>query len=259
MQPEPAVAPGSSWPDAGPVTLSPPDRPPDRLQLLGRFELIVGGRPEQLGTGCRRLLAALALRTGHAGRREVAGLLWPDVAAARATANLRSVLWRVPRRCHELVETGTNDLRLAPRLVVDLHAAVAIARRLIDRSVTMDADALSLALSSNFRDDLLPEMSDEEWLSAEVERFRQLRLHAMESLSERLTQVGWFGAAVDVALSAMSVDPFRESAHRALMAAYLAEGNRLAARRHYSTYRDMLRREMGLEPSARLSNLLEVG
>ncbi|GIH03487.1 hypothetical protein Rhe02_15540 [Rhizocola hellebori] len=120
----------------------------------------------------------------------------------------------------------------------------------------MDAEELGHALASNFHDDLLPELADEDWLCNEAEWFRQLRLHALESLSERLTHAGWFGAAVDVAMRAVRVDPFRESAHQTLIQAYLAEGNQLAAQRQYQSYRDILHREMGLQPTDRLTQLL---
>jgi DNA-binding SARP family transcriptional activator len=229
-----------------------------RLQLLGRFSLVVRGRPEAVGVGCRRLLAALALRDGHAGRREIAELLWPDVTTVRAAANLRSVLWRLQRCCLGVLDSDANDLRLSEGVIVDWYEAVALARRLINRSLDLDSEELGYALGSNFHDDLLPELSDEEWLAAEAEWFRQLRLHALESLSERLTQAGWYGAAIDVAMRAVRVDPFRESAHQALIQAYLAEGNQLAARRQYLAYREMLDREMGLQPSARLSDLVSV-
>lgn len=227
-----------------------------RLQLLGRFALVVRGRPEALGAGCRRLLAALAIRDGHAGRREVAELLWPEVTTVRAAANLRSVLWRLQKCCLGVVDSDANDLRLSAGMSVDWQQVVAMARRLINRSITMDPEELGYALASNFHDDLLPEMADEEWLSCEAERFRQLRLHALESLSERLTHAGWFGASVDVAMRAVRVDPFRESAQQTLIQAYLAEGNRLAAHRQYRTYCEILHREMGVEPSTRLSRLL---
>src|SRR5688572_11476812 len=109
-----------------------------RLQLLGRFSLVVRGRPEALGVGCRRLLAALALRDGHAGRREIAELLWPDVTTVRAAANLRSVLWRLQKCCLGVLDSDANDLRLSDSVVVDWHQAVVMARRLINRSLDLD-------------------------------------------------------------------------------------------------------------------------
>jgi DNA-binding SARP family transcriptional activator len=228
-----------------------------RLQVIGRFSLVIEGKPARPSLACRRVMAVLALRNGHAGRREIAGILWPSVPAARAAANLRSVLWRAHQCCLGVVECGVHDLRLSAGVVVDVHQVLAMARRLINRSITMDLDELNLALGCNFHDDLLPEMGNEEWLATEVEWYRQLRLHALDSLSERLTQLGWNGAAVDVALRAVRVDPFRESAQLALMQAYLAEGNQIAARRQYAAYRDMLNRELGAEPSMRLRSIVE--
>jgi DNA-binding SARP family transcriptional activator len=44
--------------------------------------------------------------------------------------------------------------------------------------------------------DLLPGW-DEDWLQLERERHRQLRIHALEALSQRLTSGGQYAAAID--------------------------------------------------------------
>jgi DNA-binding SARP family transcriptional activator len=166
-------------------------------------------------------------------------------------------LWRLQKSGLGIVDSNTNDLRLSPSITVDWRQVAGMARRLINRAVTMDADELGIALNSNLHDDLLPEMADEEWIAPEADCFRQLRLHALESLSERLIKAGWYGAAIDVAMQAVRVDPFRESAQQTLIQAHLAEGNLLAARQQYDAYRQMLDEELGLEPSARLTQLVQ--
>lgn len=227
-----------------------------RLQLLGRFALFVRGQPESLGIGCRRLLAALALRHGHAGRREIAELLWPEVTSARAAANLRSVLWRLQKCSLGVIDCTATDLRLCTHVQVDWEEAVALARKLVNPSASISDAELGAALEHSFHDDLLPEHCDEEWLAHEAEWFRQLRLHALEALSQRLTAVGWYGAAVDVAMRAVRADPYRESAHQTLIQAYLAEGNQHAARCQYHAYRDILGQDMGLKPTQQLTQLV---
>ena len=90
----------------------------------------------------------------------------------------------------------------------------------------------------------------------ERERFRQLRLHALESLSEQLTAMGRLGQAVEAALAAVASEPLRESAHRVLIKAYLAEGNRGEALLHFRGFRDLLSHELGVEPSPRMAELV---
>lgn len=228
------------------------------LRVLGRFDLAAGSQPIPLSVNCQRLLTLLAVRDCHISRACAAGTLWPEATASRANANLRSVLWRLQRGCAEAVEASFYDIRLASGVTVDIQAVCKIARRLLDRSTTRDAAGLSEALSCNLYDDIVPDLGDEEWLVVERERYRQLHLHALESLSEELIAIGWYGAAVEAALGVTRIDPFRESARQLLVRAYLAEGNRLEAHRQLREYRNLLSRELGLEPTDRLFRLLQV-
>ncbi|MFJ2931519.1 BTAD domain-containing putative transcriptional regulator [Streptomyces sp. NPDC087219] len=91
--------------------------------------------------------------------------------------------------------------------------------------------------------ELLPDW-EEEWLSGERERLRQLQLHLQESLAERLTSEGRFGLALEVALATLRLDVLRESAHRSVIRIHLAEGNIGEARRAYATCRQVLRQEL---------------
>ena len=74
-------------------------------------------------------------------------------------------------------------------------------------------------------------------------------LHALEALSERLAAAGRFADAIESALLATSAEPLRESAHRSLIKARIAEGNLTEARRAYLAYRGLMQRELGMLPS----------
>jgi DNA-binding SARP family transcriptional activator len=229
------------------------------LRILGRFELVVRSRSIPVGTSCQRLLALMAMRGGQVNRVQAAGLLWPDVTGPRANANLRSVLWRLQRRCPEVMNRTFMDLWFASDVVTDLDDVQATARRLLDRSSRLSRDELRQALNCNLYADILPGLDGMEWLDPEAERHRQLRLHALEALAEQLIEVGWLGAAVEAALGALRADPFRESACQLLVKAHLAEGNQLEARRQYQRYCAVLRGEMGLGPSDSLRRLVRDG
>ena len=54
---------------------------------------------------------------------------------------------------------------------------------------------------------------------------------------------------VEAGLVAVSGEALRESAHRVLIRAYLKEGNRGEAIRQYEACRQVLRRELGIDPS----------
>src|SRR4029077_18132218 len=67
------------------------------------------------------------------------------------------------------------------------------------------------------------------------------------------TATGQFGLAIEVAFRVLQADALRESAHRALIRAHLAEGNIVEARRAYSVCEQLLHRELACSISRRFS------
>jgi len=219
---------------------------------LDGFKLTFDGESVSLTLQGQRLLALLAIQNRPLRRASVAGTLWLDTTDHRAHANLRSALWRLNSWGHCLVESDDHHLQLARDVQVDLHAAVALALRLVDGSAAAhELPHARAALSA----DVLPDWYDE-WVLVEREWFRQLRLHALEFLCERLAEAGDLNRALRAGLSAAAADPMRESAHRAPLRVHLAEGNHGEAVRQYEIFRRLLREQLGLEPSAHIENLV---
>ena len=103
--------------------------------------------------------------------------------------------------------------------------------------------------------DLLPGWYDD-WIVLERERFRQLRLRALDTLCERLAEAGCLDAALEAGLAAVAGEPLRESSHRAVVRVHLADGNVAEAIRQYRLYRQLLHDHLGLEPSGQMTELL---
>src|SRR5882724_10388336 len=97
------------------------------LALLDSFELRCGGEPVQLPPSAQRLLALVALHERPLLRPYVAGTLWLDTTEDRASANLRSSLWRLNRPGRKLVEATNLQLRLAPEVQVDVRETAELA------------------------------------------------------------------------------------------------------------------------------------
>ena len=224
------------------------------VRLLGGFELLVGGRPEPLPSGSQRLVAFLALQPTGLQRVYVAGVLWPDASDDHARASLRSALWRIPTACSDLVEASATHLRFHRSVEVDVLEASASAHRALAEG-TIESDDLDRLTESR---DLMPDCY-EDWVLLERERFRQLRLHALEAVCDRMIEAGRHAAAVRAGLAAVEGEPLRESAHRALIRAHLAEGNPGEALRQYRSFESLLRKELGLAPSAAIRSLLPGG
>ncbi|HVS07146.1 MAG TPA: bacterial transcriptional activator domain-containing protein [Candidatus Dormibacteraeota bacterium] len=167
-------------------------------------------------------------------------------------ANLRSALWRVHQVGCPVADVSATHLGLARDVTVDVHEVSSQAHTLIGGSVSeplaLDHQALSV--------DILPDWYDE-WIIVERERYRQLRLQALEILAERAMAVGRLAESVEIGLAAVAVEPLRESAQRQLVKAHLANGNVAAALRQYHSYRQLLYDELGLQPSPLMRELID--
>jgi DNA-binding SARP family transcriptional activator len=230
----------------------PTARQPVRIGLMGGFALAGDGAEVAVAPSAQRLIAFLALQRRPLERAYVAGTLWLDASQASANARLRTALWRAQAGGLRPIRATATHVALAEHALVDVHAAAARAERAIrDPAAHADADLRDLSVSR----ELLPDWSAD-WLTFERERWRQLRLHALEALALHFARSGEHGRAVVAASAAVAGDPLRESAHRCLIEALLAEGNWSEALRQYDSFARLLRRELGLAPSRRMRGLV---
>ncbi|GHC67473.1 hypothetical protein GCM10010349_40440 [Streptomyces flavofungini] len=225
--------------------------PDDPGSLGGR-----GSEPLEVPASGQQVLARLAL-CGAASRSALAGTLWPDVTEARARASLRTAVWRLNGAGSALTDARDGVLSLSHRVRVDIQDLTAAAHH------ALSGDALAAArerLRTAYQvllcgRELLPGWQ-QDWVSFERERLHQLRLHALEALSARLVARHLYAPALEAALESTRVDPLRESAHRAVVSVHLAEHNLTEAVRQYETFRELLLRELGVEPSGQFSSML---
>lgn len=209
-----------------------------------------------LSAGSQRLLAFLALKGHEASRAATAGTLWPDVSEDHAYASLRSALSRLDDDTRRAVLVTLTELCLAEGVAIDLSSSRALAHRLLNPAESPRATDVSADSITSLSAELLPGWYDD-WVIVEAEDWRQLRLHALEALSARLTDEQRFGDAALSALAAIRAEPLRETGYGALIRVHLAEGNQSEAIREFDRYRQLLHAELGLEPSAQLRELLD--
>jgi DNA-binding SARP family transcriptional activator len=226
------------------------------VALLGGFGLFWGGSVLCVPRASQRLLALLAFQGRMVERAVVAGTLWPDSSESHAHSNLRSTLSRLESTARSALAASRLELGLAEGVAVDVRLAQALARRLLDPAVTPGRSELNMATVATFSTDLLPDWHDD-WVLIEAEDWRQLRVHALEALADRLIAAGRWGEAAAAAAAAVRAEPLRESARAALIHLHLAEGNQSEAVREFTRYRTLLNAELGLEPTPRLRELIQ--
>ncbi|RYF13706.1 MAG: transcriptional regulator [Comamonadaceae bacterium] len=206
---------------------------------LGVYPLV------RLSLPARRILAYLALRGQPVARRVAAADLWPDVPDDCARTNLRRSVWHLPAGW---VASVGDELHLQAQ--TDLAAAHAAAAR------ALDGLELTLADITLLSDDVLPGWHDE-WVLAQQEAFRLLRVQALEAACRTMRASGHLALSIQAGAAALAAEPLCESAAEALIDAYLAQSNRHQARQCFLSLAGRLRSELGVAPQPGLLHRLD--
>lgn len=223
------------------------------LTLMGEFELVISGRQLRIPHSAERVLTYLALADRPVARTRLAGALWEDGSDQGATKSLRSTLWRIRHAGVNLVLARNDRLRLYPDVTVDVTDLTDLAKRLIRQPDPGALARLPLLVECA---ELLPDW-DDEWVVADRERYRLLRLEALERAASALVERRHLSDALIAALAAVQAAPLRESARRLVVQVQIAQGNAAEAIYFYRAYQSLLRQELGLEPSPLMDQLIQ--
>ena len=220
--------------------------PPDvRVRLLEGFELSIDGEPWDLPPSAERLVAFLALQPRPVVRTHIAGILWGERSDERASACLRSAIWRA-NSGHDapVIDAGRSRIMLHGNVTVDARDAAVAAHEQLSGGSPVGPEV--------FTGELLPGWYDD-WVLVERERLRQLCLEGMEKMAQSLLDAGQASLAIEAALAVVAAEPLRESAHRILVDAHVVAGNRAEALRQFGRCKALLAAELGLQPGEALA------
>lgn len=193
-------------------------------------------------------------------RTQAAALLRMDQSETMARRALSTDLWRLRKAfsdigaesSHYLVSTH-RGIGIAPEANVyfDLREFEAGFDALVDLSPdTLKAHHVEklAALAELYCDDALPD-HDQEWSFVLRERLRSKYMALVDMLLQHaLAADDWIGG-IRWAKLLLELDPMLEHAHRAVMQCHFLTGNRAVAIRQYTECTEILRRELGVEPS----------
>ncbi|MCB0164875.1 MAG: hypothetical protein KDI79_11655, partial [Anaerolineae bacterium] len=221
------------------------DAPSFRLYLFGSFRLESERQPIRLPTRkVDALLAYLALHPQPHSREKLAALFWGETTDAQARASLRNALPALRRLIHP-------ELLLADRQTVQLNPAYPlwVDIREFETMLSPSSIAHIQPLIALYQGDLLIDFYDD-WLVPERAYYRTRYLETLLHQTRELRAHGEYSQAIAIAQTLLTVEPTSETAHQQIMACYLALGDRDAARRQFTSCREILREELGVEPSA---------
>lgn len=230
------------------------------LRLLGDFSLETpfSGGPIRVGRKAQALLGLAAMQgSSGASRGRLVALLWPDHSEEDARSALRQCLHLLRRALADAADgldsDGDRIVLRAPPFDVDVRRFEALAER-------RDIETM-LAAANLYRGDFLQALDAgnefEHWAGAERERLREMAQGLLARMSECAEGAAANDATAQLAHRLLANDPVHEGCYRALMRLHARAGLRGKALQVWDECRSVLRRELGVTPSAQTSALVD--
>lgn len=217
-----------------------------KINILGGLD-VDGIENKPLTRKAKAVTAFLALRSGHRQSRErLAGMFWQNSPEEQARTSLRQCLSKLRKHLGNALVTDSEGVELDSH-AVDLD--VERFEQLIgENGIEELEDAAALYTGDLLDGFAFREEAFETWLLPERERYRNLMIDGMLRLIELYETSGDTGAAAISAARLLALDPLNEVVHRALMRAYADQGRHGVALKQFESCRDILSRELGVEP-----------
>lgn len=233
------------------------------VRLLGSQSAVDAGTGT-IATRSSRTLALIGLLVARVGvpqdRAAIAGAFWPESGDPQALTNLRREL----RQLRRLVGAPDDCLEITSTQICwhdsDRHDIDLATFLREDERTQADPDPAAIvehgtAAIEAYAGPLLPGL-DEPWLNELREEIRGRCL----ALCDRVSRAAGRGGRADVVVSALqkliSIDRYDERAHRVLMRAYAARGDRARAIGTYHRLATTLEVELGVAPDRRTTAVL---
>jgi DNA-binding SARP family transcriptional activator len=227
-----------------------------QLKVLGGFEL--RRAEEQIHLSSRKAACLLAYLACTAPKRQprerLATLLWSSGDDARARHNLRQAISELRRLLgHQAIVTEGKTVGLLPGFL-DCDAA-RLGQAFGEAGVGAILDAANLYDGVLLDEIHVEEPAWNDWLLAERERLSDLAVGAIVAQAEQELAVGHLSKAIALAQRAVTLNRFREDAHRVVFKALAATGRKAEAIRRYHDLTAYLSVELGAEPDGETRRL----
>ncbi|HEX9076041.1 MAG TPA: BTAD domain-containing putative transcriptional regulator, partial [Anaerolineae bacterium] len=250
-----------------------------RLGVLGSLQIVGGDVPISTfeSDKARALLIYLAVEARQPHRRDaLVALLWPDCPEDKARSNLRQNLYNLRQAIGDarasppylFITRQEIQFNPASRHTLDVTAfethLTAVATHIHTNLEECDSCAARLKQATELyrgkflQEFFLPDSAEfEEWALLYRESLHRRALEALAHLANYHEKRGEYKDARGYALRQLELEPWWEEAHRQVMRALAAGGQRSAALAQYETCRHLLNKELGVEPSAETRDLNE--
>ncbi len=233
------------------------------MSFFGTFQAAIDQQPitHFRSANIQGLLVYLALQNDKPIPRELlAALFWPEESETNARNNLRQTLFRLRKLLNDLDEP-TQPFLLVTRQTVQFNPDSDFALDVQQFLQAVDGGDLATAVT-HYHGDLLPgftcdSLEFESWLRQERETLHTLALETMLEAGRDYLRNGRYPQAQTIARQQLSLEPWREQAHRQLMQALALAGDRANALNQFKLCQTVLWEEVRVEPSPETVTLFE--
>ena len=240
---------------------------PLAVHLIGDLRVVVAG--SEVPMSSRRQRALLALLASSPNRvvptERLVDQLWDGTPPPGAMVTLRSYISHIRRA---ISADGASALRLSTagagyRLDVDedridavrFRRLVATAHGMLRAGDPHGAIAGFERALGLWRGEPFVDLMDHDAAVPQVVELSELRTGALEGRLAALVEAGRHVEAIPGLETLISESPLRETPYELLMLALHRAGRSAEALELHRTYRELLRDELGIDPSARLGSL----
>lgn len=240
------------------------------ISLLGSPQIAVNGVPVKVSTKrALPLLAYLAITGKSQSRETLANLLWSESSLPHALASLRTTLWRMKSAgLDDWIKLENDEVSLNDQKTIEVDALNFKAN--LTRCGTHGhppsqiclycASLLTEAIELYHGDflagvNLSKAQVFDDWRIQENETLHILYLDALEKLVRCYRTFGDFNLAIQYARTLVRLDHYNENAQYDLLQLYSITGQRAAAINQYKRYKELLSRELAIEPADEITSL----
>lgn len=238
------------------------------IRLLGSPQVFHGGNPVKFAA--RKALALfvyLAVESGAHPREKLQAIFWPESETRQAQSSLRSTLARIKEALRGVDEplrmegdrVGFNtscasflDLNLVAQATADTQPiqlappTLALLQNAVEAARGPFLEAFSLPDTPAFND----------WILIQRNIFGGRLNLIHDRLSNHQLETHLIGPAIETVNRWLNLDRLNASAYQRLMRLHFLNGDRSTALQTYETCRELLDKELGVEPSSETEEVL---
>ncbi len=234
------------------------------ISLFGKPQFSLDGTPLAIPTARAVPIIAYLAITGQSQSREIlANLLWSDNSQRQALAALRTTLWRLKAAgLEDWISLDRNEIELnyQRNIEVDVLAFKGLLERCGSHGHPLSQICLNCTppltkAVSLYRGEFLAGFNIskapifDDWRMQQSEILRALHLDALERLVRCHRTFGDINLAIHYARLWLNYDRLNENAYYHLMQLFSITGQRTAGISLFKHYKEILWRELGVEPS----------